>query len=321
MIKNWKKRQIDPTVDCVFKKLLGSKEHKVLTLDFINAMVGLAGTAKFSDLTIVDPHLHKRFQKGKRPIADLLVLVNTGAAAQVEIQNKIVFMFTKRCVYDWGMLLTSGLNEGEGYQSLRGAISIWILTENLFLSHVTEAPVLKFRVACPEEGVELEPDSYILVVQLKNWKSPGTLDSAAERWMLLFREGKNLDLSDPPKCLDDEVMRMALEVMRNFASDRNEFLRYSRELKHRRDNEWENESNQRTIQELRQAKEAALQLSAQDRAAKEAALQLSAQDRAAKEAALQLSAQDRAAREMAEARLQEMYEELTQLRALVASNR
>ncbi len=278
MGKNWKRRRIDPTVDCVFKRLLGSEQHKALTLDFLNAMVGLVSTTKFSDLAILDPHLLEQHQDGKRPIVDLLVRLETGVVAQVEVQNKIVFTFPKRCIYDWSQLLSAGLRKGEPYEELKGAISIWILTENLFSRVQTEAPILKFRVACLEAGLELEPDSCILVVQLKNWKGPGTLNPAAERWLLLLRDGKHMDLSHPPESLDDEVMRMALDVMMSFASDQLEFLRYTREQKSLRVNEWTDEHQRRTIASLTQAKEAALAAKEQEREAKEAAL-------AAKEAA------------------------------------
>ncbi len=296
MGKNWKKRRIDPTVDCVFKKLLGSEQHKALTLDFLNAMVGLVSSTKFSDLAIIDPHLLEQHQDGKRPIVDLLVRLDTGVLSQVEVQNKIVFTLPKRCLYDLSLLLTAGLRKGEPYKELKGAISIWILTENLFSRVQTDAPVLKFRVACLEAGLELEPDSCILVVQLKNWRGPGTLNPVAERWLLLLRDGKDMDLSHPPASLDDEVMRMALSVMKDFASDQLEFLRYTREQKIRRDNEWTDDYHQRTILSLTQAREQERAAKERERAAKEAAL-------AAKEAAL-------AAKEAAEAELVRLRAEL-----------
>ncbi len=291
MARRRKLQHIDPTVDCVFKKLLGSVEHKALTLDFVNAMLGLASSTKVSDLTFIDPHLHKSFIEDKRPVVDLMVTADTGAAIQVEVQATLTNELKNRFVFDWGKLLGSGLGQGDSYQEMRDAVSIWILTENLFPLEVTDEVVLKFRIACPEAGLELKPDSYILVVQLKNWKGHGTLDPAAERWIMLFREGKNLDLNHPPKCLDDEVMRMALEVMRNFAKDRHEYLRYEQEIKRRRVNEWRDAYIQRCLAEATRAKEEATR----------------AQE------------QERAAREVAEARLAELSDELRRLRDAYAS--
>ncbi len=86
---------------------------------------------------------------------------------------------------------------------------------------------------------------------------------------MLLRDGKHMDLSHPPESLDDEVMRMALDVMMSFASDQLEFLRYTREQKSLRVNEWTDEYQQRTIASLTQAKEAALAAKKRERAAKE----------------------------------------------------
>jgi predicted transposase/invertase (TIGR01784 family) len=297
MTDDWQTKHIDPTVDCVFKRLLGSEENKVLTLDFLNAFLGHEGEECLKDLDFMDPHLVKHHLDDKRPVVDVMVSADDGGMVQIEVQAYFFNGLVNRAVYDWSKMLSCSLVEGENYRAMKGAISIWILTENLFPREVTEEVILKFRISCPEAGLEMKADSYILVVQLKNWKGHGTLNPAAERWIMLFREGENIDLHNPPECLNDEVMRMALDVMKNFAKDRLEFLRYEREMTRRRMNEWEDDYLNRQIVAERQAKEAALEAKEQERQAKEQERQAKERERQAKEAALEAKEQERHAKE------------------------
>ncbi len=304
MAKDWKSRRIDPTVDCVFKRLLGSEDNKALTLDFLNAFLGHEGELK--DLDFMDPHLVKHHLGDKRPVVDVMVSAGDGGMIQIEVQAYFYNGLVNRAVYDWSKMLSCSLVEGENYREMKGAISIWILTENLFPREVTEDVILKFRITCPEADLELKADSYILVVQLKNWKGHGTLNPAAERWIMLFREGEKIDLHNPPDYLNDEVMRMALDVMKNIAKDRLEFMRYEREMKRRRMNEWEDAYLNRQLEVERQAKEAALKAKEaalkakeQERQAKESALEAKEQERQAKESALEAKEQERQAKESA----------------------
>jgi predicted transposase/invertase (TIGR01784 family) len=240
----------------------------------------------------MDPHLVKHHLDDKRPVVDVMVSAADGGMIQIEVQATFYDGLGNRVVHNWSKLLSCSLIQGENYREMKGAISIWILTENIFPREMTEEVILKFRISCPEVGLELKTDSYILVVQLKNWKGHGTLNPAAERWIMLFREGENIDLHNPPECLNDEVMRMALDVMRNFAKDRVEFLRYEREMERRRMNEWEDDYLNRQLEAERQAKEAALE-------AAEAALAAKEQERQAKEQERQAKEQERQAKESA----------------------
>jgi predicted transposase/invertase (TIGR01784 family) len=292
MTADWQPSSIDPTVDCVFKRLLGSEENKALTLDFLNAVLDHEIEKWIQDLVFLDPHLSKLHLEDKRPVVDVMVSLKQGGLIQIEVQATFYNGLGNRMVYDWSKVLSCSLFEGENYRDMKGAISIWILSENIFPKEVTEKVFLKFRISCPEVGQELKPDSYILVVQLKNWKGHGTLNPAAERWIKLFRDGKDIDLDHPPECLDDEVMRMALDVMRNFAKDRDEFLRYEHEMKRRRMNEWEDKYLYGQIEAERQAKEAERQAKEAERQAKEA-------ERQAKEVALKAKEEERQAKEVA----------------------
>jgi len=62
------KHAIDPTIDCVFKAILGSNEHINLLLNFLNAICKDDLQSPIQDLTIVNPYNAKIFLNDKLSI-------------------------------------------------------------------------------------------------------------------------------------------------------------------------------------------------------------------------------------------------------------
>ena len=68
------KKLIRPTVDCVFKAILGSNENKPLLINFLNAVLGLMNGQAIKDVVILNPYNEKEFQDDKLSIIDVLQL-------------------------------------------------------------------------------------------------------------------------------------------------------------------------------------------------------------------------------------------------------
>jgi hypothetical protein len=64
------KKLIRPTVDCVFKAILGSNENKHLLINFLNAVLGLMKGQAIKDVVILNPYNEKEFQDDKLSIID-----------------------------------------------------------------------------------------------------------------------------------------------------------------------------------------------------------------------------------------------------------
>jgi len=56
------KKIIKPTVDCVFKAILGSNENKSLLINFLNAVLGLIKGQFIKDVHILNPYNEKEFK-------------------------------------------------------------------------------------------------------------------------------------------------------------------------------------------------------------------------------------------------------------------
>ncbi len=60
---------ISPTVDCIFKAILGAEENKNLLIDFLNSV--LAPQSPISDVEILNPYNEREFYKDKLTIVDI----------------------------------------------------------------------------------------------------------------------------------------------------------------------------------------------------------------------------------------------------------
>lgn len=56
---------IDPTVDCVFKAILGKEANKNLLIHFLNAILQLRGAARIVEVVIANPYNEREFVRGE----------------------------------------------------------------------------------------------------------------------------------------------------------------------------------------------------------------------------------------------------------------
>ena len=89
------KHPISPTVDCIFKAILGAEENKNLLIDFLNSV--LAPQSSISDVEILNPYNEREFYKDKLTIVDIKAKDEKGTAYQVEIQLSVFFICRREC--------------------------------------------------------------------------------------------------------------------------------------------------------------------------------------------------------------------------------
>ncbi len=243
-------RKIDPTVDCVFKRLLGSEQHKALTLSFLNAVLDLEGQNRLVEIHFVNTYLEKNHRDEKVPIVDILVRDQRKNIFQIEIQNQIDRYFESRAFYGWTKVNAGLLEEGQPYSELKHGISIWLLSECMFKPTQTKAALLRFRLHCPEEGLDLWPGSYLIVIQLPNLAETAKMNPEKAMWLRFFREAKDVDPNCPPSWLQHPTLQEALTVLQEFANDVDAYLGYLSLEKARRENWMRTTYLDQTVEEL-----------------------------------------------------------------------
>jgi len=159
---------------------------------------------------------------------DVKALDEKGKHYEVEIQLNVYDTLTSRMLFTWSSIYHSLLGQGDDYNKLKPVISIWIVKGNVFAD--TEDCHLSFSVYNPEHKLTLSDHLAIHILQLPKWKYDGKIHTEKERWLYLFKEGKNADPENPPKVLDTEEMRQAMKVLQRFSENQWDYLLYQSRL-------------------------------------------------------------------------------------------
>ncbi len=287
------KHKINPIVDCVFKAILGSEENKNLLIHFLNAILELKEDSLIQDVTIKNPYNEKEFIGDKLTIVDVKAIDEQGKKYQIEIQLVIHAALAERILYTWSSIYHSQIQEGDNFQKLNPVISIWILNGNLFEN--VEEYHLPFSVYNQKHKIALTEHLAIHLIQLPKWqKKTETITNEKDRWLYLFKEGKNVDIDKPPQPLVTQEMEQAMKVLHRFSENETNYLLYQSRL----DAILKENTYVTALEEAIKAKEQAIKVQqqavkAQEKTAKEKEQAIKAQKQAMKEKEQAVKSQER----------------------------
>ncbi|MGE0083465.1 MAG: Rpn family recombination-promoting nuclease/putative transposase [Desulfococcaceae bacterium] len=220
------KHRIDPKVDCVFKSILGKEENKNLLIHFLNAV--LEPEVSIRDVSILNPYNEKEFIGDKLTVVDVKALDERGNSYQIEIQMAVHAALTSRVLFTWSSIYHSQMKDGDTYLKLCPVISVWLVDGNLFPD--TDDCHLRFQIYDSAHSLSLTDHLKIHILQLPKWKQKKRAGTEKDRWIYLFREGKNADTDSLPEILDTEEMRQVMNVLRNFSENQRNYLLYQSRL-------------------------------------------------------------------------------------------
>ena len=218
------KHRIDPTVDCVFKALLGSPRHSDLLLDFLNGV--LRPTPPIAQVQILNPYNEREFEGDKLTIVDVKATDERGVVYQVEIQLERRPSLPARMLYNWSSLYHEQLVSGDDYDRLRPVVCIWVLRNNL----LTQSPAChhQFLLHDPEHRVTLSEHIALHILELAKWhRGHGTLDGR-DRWLYFFKEAREWNALPPE--IETPEMRRAMAVLREFSEKQLNHMQYMSRL-------------------------------------------------------------------------------------------
>jgi len=228
---------IDPTVDCVFKVLLGTEENKPLLVDFLNGVLGRTGDKAIVDVTLTNPYNLQAHNLDKGTIADVKARDAQGCSYQVEIQLTVTETLRHRMLYNWSHIYKDQIHRGDHYHKLEPTITIWLLTKNLFDADSYPAYHHHFQAVDPQHNLVLSDHFHIHVLELAKWKKE-KLQASPDNWLYLFKEGKHIDADDPPAVLADfPIMEKAMSVLKEFSDQEKNYALYQSQLEREL---WEN---------------------------------------------------------------------------------
>lgn len=211
---------IDPTVDFVFKKLLGSIGHEDRTCHFINSMLSLECPIEKIDL--LNPFNEKDFNNDKLSIVDIKATDANGRIYQIEMQVTSPTFLPKRMLHNWANLYGKQIEAGDDFKQLQPVISIWLLTNNIIKA--SKHYHHHFESWDRSQGVKLSEDKSIHIFELKKWIKPDSLQ-AVDYWLYFIKHGHEFR-SLPQELNPMPQMRQAMSVLKEISESEQDYHRY-----------------------------------------------------------------------------------------------
>ena len=113
--------------DLYFKKLLGDKKRKNLTLSFLNGILNKDDENYFTDITFLDKDNEPLTLDGKLSKLDIRADLNDGTQVDIEVQVCPFKFMAERSLYYWSKMYSEQLAKGAEYKKLKKAIAINLL--------------------------------------------------------------------------------------------------------------------------------------------------------------------------------------------------
>ena len=291
-------RPIDPKVDCVFKTLLGSDDHRDLLIHFLNAILGDELPAPVTAVDILNPYNERETLDDKLTVVDVKAQDAQRRRFQVEIQLLVFPELSARILYTWADLYSQQLRSGQDYADLQPTYAIWILDQTLFSARAEYAHRFTLR---DERGRGLIEHGSIRVLELSKFHVE-QVETEAQRWLKFLQDGEHLQPAHLPDWMQHPIMRHAMSTLNGFSEKERDYHRYQSRQEALR----QQRAVQRALDEARETTRAAIQAAEMERQAREAErqaketeCQAKEAERQAKEQALQAKEAERQAKENA----------------------
>ncbi len=162
---------IDPTIDCVFKKILGAIGREKLLMNFVNSV--LKPKVLITRIVVQNPYNDKDYEEDKLSIVDIKAQDENGVTYQIEVQVATPAFLANRMLCNWGDIYQGQLVEGVGFAQLKPVISIWLLTGTMIKSSVPFHH--HFEAFDRHNNVLLSDHMSIHVLELGKWRKPDRL--------------------------------------------------------------------------------------------------------------------------------------------------
>ncbi len=216
--------RIDPTVDCVFKAILGRDSNVVALIHFLNAVMKLEESSRIKKVWILNPYNEREFIEDKLTVVDVKAVDEQNNHYQIEIQLVLTQALESRMLYTWSAIYHSLLQKGESFEELTKVTSIWILGECLF-PDVGDYH-LPFSICNLAHKLLLTDHLQIHLLQLPLWQWKGSIQDELDRWMYVFTKGKNMDVYHPPEFLQTREIKPVMDTLRQFYENHADYLEY-----------------------------------------------------------------------------------------------
>jgi len=214
-----RRRNLNPKIDLVFRKLFGSEENKDLLISLINSIV--EPRIHVTDVVIKNPFNLAAYKGAKESIVDIKAQDQDGNWYDIEMQILEHIFYGKRAMFYAAKEFVDQLKSGQDYSLLNTTIGIHFLDFEFFAD---ERMVRHFALRDMETGEYSDELGYLQLyfVEMgkfhKDWPQINTL---LDRWLAFLTKAQDLDRSQLPTTMQSEpaIAKAVAELVR-MGSDR-----------------------------------------------------------------------------------------------------
>jgi len=228
---------IKPTVDFAFKKIFGSPENVRTLIGLLNAILELP--SPITDVTILNPFSYKEFSDDKLIILDVRAQDSTGRMLNIEMQVSNTGDLKQRMTYYACKLYADQLQSGYDYYILQPAISICLLSHDLFRE--TKVPHHRFRFSDLEHGKELGVPVEVHTVELLKYNLlEATIGKASkiEQWAFFLLNADKYDPKQLRNLLPGVEFDQAITVIETISQKEEDRNMYDQRERAQREYQW-----------------------------------------------------------------------------------
>ena len=215
-------RFVDIKNDVAFRKIFGNTKKTKCLISFLNAVLGLEGTNRVAQVTLVDPYLLPRIKGEKASIIDVRATDLLGRQFIVEMQVADKEGFNKRVQYYAAKDYSLQIQKGDEYSLLNPTYFIGILN---FPFGKNESYHTKHLIIDQETGEHLLTDIQFAFIQLTKFKKKAhELVTMVDKWTYFIKNARKLDVI--PENTDDEGLKEAYDQAERYNWSKDELMSY-----------------------------------------------------------------------------------------------
>ena len=219
--------------DLYFKRLLGDKNKKSLTLNFLNSILDRDANNYFTDITFLDKDNEPETIDGKLSKLDIRADMNDGTQIEIEVQVLPFKLMAERSLYYWSKMYAEQLGKGERYKKLKKTIAINLLNFDYLTDEKDWHNI--YRLLNAKSYRKLTDHMEIHFAEIPKFKLKDIRKMrASETWIAYF-SGNYDDKELEELSMNKPIMKEVMDFERSFLMDKMQRREYEQREKALRD--------------------------------------------------------------------------------------
>ena len=219
--------------DLYFKRLLGDKNKKSLTLNFLNSILDRDANNYFTDITFLDKDNEPETIDGKLSKLDIRADMNDGTQIEIEVQVLPFKLMAERSLYYWSKMYAEQLGKGERYKKLKKTIAINLLNFDYLIDEKDWHNI--YRLLNAKSYRKLTDHMEIHFAEIPKFKLKDIRKMrASETWIAYFSGNYN-DKELEELSMNKPIMKEVMDFERSFLMDKMQRREYEQREKALRD--------------------------------------------------------------------------------------